>query len=209
MNQNLKQRLVGAIVLVVLGIIVLPLILEKPVTNEDLPKVTDIEVKPEIKYQPYQDAHPTSTIPQEVFSRYEEGDDEDEQNNPRETQQKTQTATPKQIVKEEKLGNTNSISNKASENLEKKVEKKISKKVEGKAQWALQIASFSSKENASRLAKRLKSEKLTAYFEGVPTNAKTLYRVRIGPIDSKLEIEKLKKRIDQKEKLQTLIVTLD
>ncbi len=209
MKEDLKQRLVGAVVLVVLGIIILPLILEKPVTTEDLPEVTDIDVKPVTGHQSFQETPSASAIPSEVIARYEGSDVEGNHNISQEVEQKPQITTSNQIVTEVKSEIANSGHSQNSKNPERKVENKAPEKGEGKSQWVLQIASFSSKENADRLVKRLKSENLSAYFEGVPTSGKTIYRVRIGPIGSKFEIEKLKKQIDQKEKLQTLIVTLE
>ncbi len=195
MNQHLKQRLVGATVLIVLGIIVLPMILDKPVSLEPEPEVTNIELPySRVEEKPEQ----TQTIPEEVIARYEQPEEKPQASEP--TKQKP--AQKPAVVSQEK---------------EKVPVPEIKpeirpveppKKTEGSMQWAVQMGSFSSKENADRLVKRLKAQKFLAYFEDVDSNGKVIYRVRVGPFNSKIKTEKMKQKLDQKEKLKTLIVTL-
>ena len=193
MNQYLKQRLVGASVLVILGIIFLPMIMDKPVSREKEPDVTNIQIFPDEKKQPVQ------TIPAEVISRYEES----------EVQQKLpeQAAQQKEVAKTEKARVENKPESKPESKPIEKPEK-TDHQSEGSDHWAVQMGSFSSKENANRLVERLKSQKFPAYFEDVESNGKTVYRVRVGPFNSRSKTEEMKQKLDQEEKLKTLIVTL-
>ncbi len=189
MNQHLKQRLVGASVLVILGIIFLPMIMDKPVSREKEPDVTNIQIFPDEKKQPVQ------TIPAEVINRYEES----------KVQQKPpeQAAQQKEVAKTEKARVENKPESKPIEKPEKPDHQS-----EGSDHWAVQMGSFSSKENANRLVEKLKSQKFPAYLEDVASNGKTVYRVRVGPFNSRSKTEEMKQKLDQEEKLKTLIVTL-
>jgi len=193
LNPHLKQRLVGATVLVILGIIILPMILDKPESIEPEPEVTNIEL-------PYSTVEKklerTQTIPEEVIARYER---------PEEKPPASAPATQKQ----EKPVVVNQGKEKPTLEIKPEVRpKKPAEKIEGSTQWAVQMGSFSSKENANRLVQRLKAQKILAYFEEVDSNGKMVYRVRVGPFDSKSKTEEMKQKLDQKEKLKTLIVTL-
>lgn len=193
MNQHLKQRLVGASVLVILGIIFLPMIMDKPVSREKEPDVTNIQIFPDEKKQPVQ------TIPAEVINRYEES----------KVQQKPpeQAAQQKEVAKTEKARVENKPESKPESKPTEKPEK-TDHPSEGSDHWAVQMGSFSSKENANRLVEKLKSQKFPAYLEDVASNGKTVYRVRVGPFNSRSKTEEMKQKLDQEEKLKTLIVTL-
>lgn len=197
MNQEFRQRLVGAVVLIVLGIIVLPMILDKPAVVTNVPEVTEIQLipSPEIRPIPVLPQETSvQTIPPEVIARYEEVEPEN-----------VSELDDEVKVDQEKVAVTKVPERK----VEKKVDQKTTKKTKSnKPQWAVQIGSFSSKENASRLVDRLKADKLPAYFEDLSSKGKTIYRVRVGPIDSKVATEKMKQKLDQKEKIKTLIVAL-
>lgn len=186
MNQLLKQRLVGVTVLVILGIIFLPMVLDKPESITSAPDVTNI------KLAPYKEKKPIKTIPSEVISRYDESKSKQSQKD-LPSSQKHVEAIKETIKKPQKHT--------------KKFEKPPVK-ADGKPRWVVQMGSFSSKENASLLMKKLKLKKYPAYFEDLENNGKVIYRVRVGAFDSKLKAEKMKQKLDKEEKLKTLIVTL-
>ncbi len=195
MNQHLKQRLVGATVLVVFGIIVLPMILDRPASFESEPDITNIRLTPPTEVK---ESVKTRTIPEEVIARYELPENKKSQNFPMATQKKEKPVQKPRVVKsgEEKISTRDLKPNKPLDT------------IKGNQQWAVQMGSFSSKENADRLVQRLKTQKNLAYSEDIETNGKVVYRVRVGPFDSKSKTEEMKKKLDQKEKLKTLIVTL-
>lgn len=55
----------------------------------------------------------------------------------------------------------------------------------GKSMWAVQLGSFSSRDNAQRLAKQLKGKGYSAYVLGGGGSSGKLYRVRVGPAPDK------------------------
>ena len=191
MNQHLKQRLVGATVLVVLGIIFLPMILDKPEIGETEPVVMNIEL-PDNDGRPVKEKQPAQTIPSEVIARYEASEKEYK---PRDTQ-----ALQKAI--DITQGNTTKQKAGISQ-----IEKS-SAPIEGKQRWAVQMGSFSRKENADRLVQRLKSQKYSAYYEDVDSNGKIVFRVMVGRFGSRSDVEKMQQKLDKKEQTKSLIVTL-
>ncbi len=192
MNQELKQRLVGATVLILLGIIILPMLLGKPTSNMAEPEITNIQLTR------HSEKTKERTIPSEVISRYEESELELKQPKPPVDKAKNKA------VLETKVNPKLKVQARAPVAVTKLAPVTSSQKVS----WAVQMGSFSSKENASRLVKRMKAAKIPAYFEHVDSNGKKVFRVRVGPLKSKQSAERMKLKLDRKERLKTLIVTL-
>ena len=61
--------------------------------------------------------------------------------------------------------------------------------------WAVQVGAFGSAESARKLVGDLKKDGLTAYVAPLNRNGKTLHRVRVGPVASRAEADKLAVRI--------------
>ena len=61
--------------------------------------------------------------------------------------------------------------------------------------WAVQVGAFGSAESARKLVGDLKKDGLTAYVAPLNRNGKTLHRVRVGPAASRAEADKLAVRI--------------
>jgi DedD protein len=55
--------------------------------------------------------------------------------------------------------------------------------------WAVQIGTFSKEENADRLAKQLRDQGQSAFVMPVKSGGATLYRVRIGPMKDRASAE--------------------
>ena len=56
-------------------------------------------------------------------------------------------------------------------------------------QWAVQIGTFSKEENAGRLVKQLRDQGQSAFVMPVKSGGATLYRVRIGPMKDRASAE--------------------
>ncbi|MGW8228199.1 MAG: SPOR domain-containing protein [Gammaproteobacteria bacterium] len=68
--------------------------------------------------------------------------------------------------------------------------------------WAVQVGSFTQRENAMRLRDQLRSKKYKAFVEQISSAGKTFYRVRVGPEVSRDKAEALQKELQSKMKLQ-------
>lgn len=63
--------------------------------------------------------------------------------------------------------------------------------------WAVQIGSFGNKNNASKLMEKLRKQSYPAYMESVKSNARVLWRVRVGPYPGKAEAEREMARLQK------------
>ena len=182
-----KQRIVGAIVLVALAVIFIPILLPghrdigftdngspippKPAELENL-KVLELE-KPQPAPMPREivrtpiDERSPATPAGEVESPSAE-----------------KTPPPEEVLAEPKTNQatqTDATTPKA---------------------WAVQVGSFTQRENAMRLRDQLRSKKYKAFVEQISSAGKTFYRVRVGPEVSRDKAEALQKELQSKMKLQ-------
>ena len=61
--------------------------------------------------------------------------------------------------------------------------------------WAVQLGSFGDKQNAERLAAAVSQNGFPAYLMSLEQSGKTLYRVRVGPRDSRAQASELAERL--------------
>lgn len=73
-------------------------------------------------------------------------------------------------------------------------------------EWVVQIGSFSSKDNADRLIKKLRDGGYHAFVETATQDAQTVYRVRVGPELRRSRAEALKDRLTQDLKMKGMLV---
>ncbi|HET6654617.1 MAG TPA: SPOR domain-containing protein [Gammaproteobacteria bacterium] len=57
--------------------------------------------------------------------------------------------------------------------------------------WFVQAGSFANRDNAARLTRRLKDKDFNAFMVRASSGGQTVYRVRIGPLDARRDAEKL------------------
>ncbi|MEM8982005.1 MAG: SPOR domain-containing protein [Pseudomonadota bacterium] len=64
--------------------------------------------------------------------------------------------------------------------------------------WAVQLGSFSDRDNASRLAASLRADGISAFLTEIERNGTTLHRVRVGPVADRSAAERLVAELDRK-----------
>ena len=182
---RLKQRLVGAVVLVALAVIFIPMLLsggrkmEMPVFGSNVPErsaeVSSIQ-HIEVKDTP----GPASSV------------------NAKRIPIASDMPEPK-IVKEE---SSVSIVDKIVELTKEDTKKPVSKN----NVWAVQVGSFAKKENALGLKDKLRKKKIHAFVERIMNNNKAVYRVRVGPEISLSKAKNLKSKLKKEFKLNGIVV---
>lgn len=191
-EDRLKQRLIGAVVLVALGVIFIPMILsggrdtDIPQFGSNVPPIPDKiakiktfepEPEPEVK------AEPKVEIPQVVPIEHAEHE----------------PAIPK-----------NSVIAKTSRPAEAKLKSSGSESVPRDMTephgWVVQVGSFSNKNNALALRDKLRKNQFTAFVERVMKNNKPVYRVRVGPETRQQDAKQLEQNLLKKMKLKGLVV---
>jgi DedD protein len=68
--------------------------------------------------------------------------------------------------------------------------------------WAVQVGSFTQRDNAMRLRDQLRRKRYKAFVEQISSADRTFYRVRVGPEVSRNKAAALQKELQTKMKLQ-------
>ena len=183
---RLKQRLVGAIVLVALGVIFIPMLLsggrdmEMPVFGSNVP-----ERSGEIRNIPQIDAADMETPEPAVV-------------NPKRIPIDHHLPEPA-IAQEPEKSIVETIKEVASPD---KQEKSAIKET----MWAVQVGSFSKRTNALALKDRLQKKKIHAFVERIMNNNTAVYRVRVGPQTAQDKAKDVKAMLAKEFKLNGLVV---
>ncbi len=219
---NIKNRVTGAIVLVALGVVFLPLILdgqkknqilesqipEKPIKGEIiLVNVDDIQSKSKANSN---DNVITSETPSESTISQNNSVKKNTQNNPspKTTIEQTKTAESA-IKKEDSKAKTDIKDSKPKVIVSKPVEERRSRPNYKAAAYVIQLGSFGNKTNANKLVNKLKKANYKAYLTNGKSNGKTIYRVLVGPILKRNQAESKVSGITKLTGLKPIIVTYD
>lgn len=219
MENSLKQRIVGAVVLIALAVIFLPAILKEKEQQE--PFISKIPPKP------------IETIPQElpadVVAKNKKVQDSLDQLEKSARKTKIESEEVKVDLNQEK-NLTESIADKSTKlqsaditKTEVESQKEIVPKGTStqetietigtefqEAAWIIQIASFSNKENAVSFVDKLKKAGHKTYRQDITTDKnKTIYRVYTGPYIRKEEAVKALKDVNEVSKLNGIIMVFD
>jgi len=219
MDFLLKQRLVGAIVLVALGVIFIPMLLEGP--NRNL--VPEMQPLPEPEgpdfTQPMESFAAGEDIPPEPDRAIVQGDvaeegdessaspdgvDEDTltrplplpepDSEPESAQSPGAETTPPPTEKQAEAPKPAPAGDKAGE-------------PGPLGNWVVQMASFSSEQNALRLRDRLRKAGFVTQVEKVLVDGKTHFRVRVGPYLERAEAERDRKKMADTVKLNGRVLS--
>lgn len=183
----LKQRLIGAIVLVALAVILVPMLLTGERRDAGPLFGTNIPPEPravkELKVLEFEEQVP----PQ-----------------PSAPAQRTlvDKASPPEVTQAPPPGDTG----KAAAPPAAKQETAEAAAASGPHAWAVQAGSFSQSEKATRLRDRLRKQGYRAFVEAVNTADGKFFRVRVGPEVRREAAEALQKDINRKMKIKSMVV---
>ncbi len=173
MERALKERIIGAAILVLFVVLVVPVFLDGP-PNED-------EVISERVLLPGQDAQSTQTVVLER-NRTEPVPPASDAGNA-----VPQPAEPKTSGQETAETPAPSVARKPPEKTATPVvateepQPEAAQAASATGMWAVQLGSFSNKENAEKLAADLRKQGYAAFLSQLATDSGRLHRVRIGP----------------------------
>jgi DedD protein len=71
--------------------------------------------------------------------------------------------------------------------------------------WSVQLGSFASKSNAETLARRLRADKLPAYVSSIGAGSSVRYRVRVGPMADRNAAERTMVKLKKEGHAATLV----
>ena len=186
MDDALKKRLIGAAVLVAVGVIFIPMILDGP---PDLGTETaTLEIPP----RPNRPVH-TRVLPLEPAA----GTQSDQQTDSRPVQDQTPAPTDTQTP------GTNSGPTPAP------TQDTPTEAVAGDLTtwWVVQVGSFKEEENAVAFRNRFREAGYTAFVESVNEDDEQRYRVRLGPEQDRARAEAVRNDIKEKFDVDGLVLT--
>ncbi len=198
MHQRLKERLVGAAVLVVLAVIFIPIILTGPIDTDSI-KNTNIPERPTEKFNSNQIALNGRIVPDQP----DDTNDAEVKNEVSTNIQTDGNAINQQDLTATKAKSADTVTDLAATPV---TPNKVKDKPVGLTAWVVQLGSFSSKENADKLNITLRKSGFPAFVEPIQQNNETVYRVRVGPELLRADADALLKRIKEKNKLNGIVL---
>lgn len=220
MDNSLKQRIIGAVVLIALAIIFLPSILKDKVVKGTFE--SKIPAKPE-ELQTYKiDTKKIDDLIAENKKNQEsqevDGSTQSKVNTKqtsllneqKETSSSSNVAEAKEQIKTKVLSSTEKVAQSSATGKKdaKTVKSKISEDYKDAA-WIIQVASFAKQTNAVNLVKKLQNKKYKSYRRKVTADGKVVHRVFVGPYIHKKDASKVLKKISQLSESSALIKPFD
>lgn len=195
LNQAIKQRLIGAAVLMGVGIVAIPFLLQDP---------TEITLQSESK--DYYETHQDFSSAVEVSPDNKQGKSATFVSNVK--------LLPEQdlpILDNSDQGETSSFSSPAAKSTSvSSSEPRSSAPFESsgkKAGWLIQIGSFSHKRNALRLRDNVISSGYKAFVETARRERGIIYKVRVGPEKEAAHARVLKQKLERQLQTKAFIIS--
>lgn len=195
MNQQLKQRVIGAIVLISLAIIFIPALLDGSHKNVLPLKERQTPQKPNFYFEEIK--LPASVDPGMTPSRIVDSHKD---------------ILPSKPAKESGKSAAKKVDKPTVDRVRPKVEKSAETQAKDDAAniatstWVVQIVSLNNSKRALELRDKLKKQAFPAFVEEISKDGKKFYRVRVGPELKRGEAEALQQKIKKKMKLDGKIM---
>ena len=195
MERALKQRLVGAAVLVGLAVIFVPMLLDNSSVEESKIERTNIPPKPAEEFSskivPLEPVEPITPPP--VPSNVPE-DDASTSVAPATTEETPSTAAISPETSLAAPGPTD-VTN-TSDTMQRV----------GVNAWVVQLGSFASEQNAKDLESRLRKEGYAAFVEKLGSGTDQKYRVRVGPELVRAKAQEARDKLEKDLNLKGIVV---
>ncbi len=195
MERALKERIIGAVVLVVFVVLVVPIFLDGPPDDAEivsqsvlLPGQEEQKTQTVVLDRDRTEPVPTAAQPTPTpttQTRAEPAREEPAEERPAPVVQQREEAPPPvpEPVKE------------PANEPERAAPEPAAASTTG--MWAVQLGSFSNKDNAERLASDLRKQGYAAFISEVSTNSGQMHRVRIGPQKDRPSAEQMAGRLEK------------
>ena len=180
MDRALKERTIGAVVLVVFAVMVVPVFLDGP-SNDG----TNVQEKITLPGQ-QRDGVQQKTI---VLERDRTQPVPAARNN----DEQPDRPAPVTVEKPEKAVESAPVAKKPALSSSKQSTTKVS----STGMWAVQLGSFSNQANADRLAADLRKAGFAAFLSQLQTDSGKLHRVRVGPQKNRASAEAVATRLSK------------
>lgn len=191
MDRGLIQRMVGALVLIALAVIFVPMLFNREDdarrVEVDAPAMPQTPAMPNVEVQPVEVPEPAAEPFPEEFEIIEEGAE-------------TQVQAPAEPITAPPAVAEPTPTPPAAETQPKSEQRLDAANLP--VSWSVQLASLSSRESAEALTAKLRSQGYNAYvrtFEG-------MNRVFVGPLVERAEANRLRDVLERQQKLKGFVV---
>ncbi len=188
METTLKQRLIGAAVIIALAVIFVPMILDGSGQRESV--AINIDVPPEPKFTFESELPDPKQLDELPVLEKSIGSDSIQTSVDEKVESKTQSVPDK--VSSPKIVEATANHIKVNPSLNA---------------WAVQVAAFGEKDKALVLKEKLLASNYSAFTEKSANGSKVLYRVKVGPELKRENAEKLRDKIEKEYGLTGSFVT--
>ena len=183
MDIALKQRLVGATILIALAVIFLPLLLDGENRDGRATQSIDIPDRPDVDFK-------TRRLPIGNHGQADQPENDAVQDSEWQEPQVQRPLPDKPVATPETREAAAPVIEKPIPVKEKAPIEQQSGQMASAGNWIVQVASFGSLDNANRLGADLERIGYAAMLEAGGSNGNTLIRVKIGPFNSESEAGK-------------------
>ncbi len=188
METTLKQRLIGAAVIIALAVIFVPMILDGSGQRKSV--AINIDVPPEPKFTFESELPDPKQLDELPVLEKSIGSDSIQTSVDEKVESKTQSVPDK--VSSPKIVEATANHIKVNPSLNA---------------WAVQVAAFGEKDKALVLKEKLLASNYSAFTEKSANGSKVLYRVKVGPELKRENAEKLRDKIEKEYGLTGSFVT--
>ncbi|MFT4822592.1 MAG: DedD protein [Halioglobus sp.] len=203
MNDILKQRLVGALILVALGVVFWPIIFVEP-GDAALEELRRIPARPVV------DTAPISAPDKKGLRESMPLESRKEVQRQQEAIDSAQKAFPSVAQAAGEKPAVKTIQPKTSKSTKRtRTEAPIKPAIDSEGvpiAWILQVASVSQAEKAEELRKRLLTLGYKAYVKKIQRSGDSLLRVYVGPKFERAKLDKMKAEIDREFGVRSMVL---
>lgn len=184
MDQSLKQRLVGVVIITALAAIFVPMLFDDPVDESDQ-MISELGIPPSPVLSYEQGIQPAETSVEEVLELPE----------------------PDYVMAESDLEEMDVQPEVVPEKAVVETEHKPQQPVQPKLRrWVIQVGSFGAKSNAENLKNKLIKQGFTAFVDSYQTKQKqTLFRVRVGPELDRKRAEQMQAKLEKLNNIKSIL----
>jgi DedD protein len=188
MDAQLKQRVVGAAVLVAIGVVFIPIFLDETSEDQDQALPFGIESEPPGDFN-------SRVVPldDDTMDRLERAMD----STPEELGESRISQDPPRQVP---------VPTPKAAGSPREATAPVAETRTGVTAWVVQLGSFSSEENAIGLIERLKKKGYTVFIEPSRDDGKVTYRVRVGPELTKVVADRIRDKLANDVDIEGLVM---
>jgi len=203
LNDILKQRLVGALILVALGVVFWPIIFVEP-GSQPAAEQTRMPPRPQVDTTPIEPPDQVGLRPARLVTSRAEVIEVDA---PLPDPAPPFEPAPEPLAAEPVPAPKQPASKPPASPTREVAPEKLAMDSQGvPIAWILQVVSVSSADKAEQLRQQLVAKDRKAYTRKISSNGKTLYRVYVGPKFERARLESLKKQVDKEFGVNSMVV---